>query len=1013
MATLRELRGPRWRQPKGGVPGRGDLDEELDRRALAARKLRAERRASVATDDTLGVGVSSVFSPHLEKIPRFYVAPKQKNVPAGIAFRDKPGAVARLLIEAYRGTGKEVLLAARLARRTLEMLEYELRSPRSDIFIDAAGSGQIDKLRSMLDAGQEIDAQHTAAGYSALHAAAMYGHLGAVQMLVQRGADIHCQDRDTRGTPLHAAAENGQAPIVRFLVREAGIDKMRRNSYGLTAFDLAHENSHDLIEDTLREPPAQINTTTLRGLAEPRSCTIEWDIPDDHGVEIQEYEISWVPIGGVEAALFPDRAEVVNRDVIDATQFGPNPHAQERIAALEACFAKKAAKEAKLERKRQRQLRAQARARTKLIASSTSHLGIDSEDSDDEDEDESESESESEYEVEAESGPGLANMAESQSPQSLADAKLDAMRRKGPRKSKTEANNQDSTAYTRGRYALTGILMPSTEYAISVRAKSIAGWGTAGERLRVTTAPDVPDAPGMPRLAPTGATCVSVDLEWNAPPCNNGFVVDTYELEARRADDPASTFFTVSDSIIGSKKACVNGRSGNTWVLDEFRVTSYTAENLESDTAYVFRVRARNKVGDSAFGPQSAPLTTRPPARGVFASSTTLEIDWSESIDAKMIGRGIVRWELQRTVPPSARVATMTTTLEPSLLEDEDMDDPALTKNEPNLKLEGHHDAETQEGKGADDDEDDAYDWRSAPWETVTTQIVGDERSFVVRDLQPATMYFVRIRPTFRDEDTARLPWKECPVSIGLVTSMAVPNEPLAPIVSSPSEFDGELADVWHDAIRITWRVPRDNGNPISKFGLRCADVGLGAWRAAAPSQVIYDPQTSGADPGYASQIVRGLDPGRTYKFAVRAYNDKGWGPFSSPSLSIATRPSDPPGAPHLVSRADSVIRIEWESAAGLGRALKDGESDVVRYEVQSKIVEDPDNRTFNLCTDSLDPLAIWTTPASGRDIASTAASITDLQPVTAYYFRVRMSINGRWTNYSKPSSVIRTMRRF
>lgn len=992
MATLRDLRGSRWRQPKGGVPGRGDLDEELERRsAEATRKQRLETRKSLAESDTLGIGVTSVFSPHLEKIPHFYVAPKPKNLPAGIAFRDKPGAVARLLIEAYKGSGKEVELAARLARRVVEMLEHELHSPKSDLFIDAAATGQIDKLKSMLSNGQSVDAQHTGTGYTALHAAAMYGQLKVAKFLVKRGADIHCEEKGTRNTPLHMAAENGQAALVTFLVREAGIDKLRKNSYGLMAYDLACENSHDLIMDTLREPPARIDTISLRGIPETRSLTIEWDIPDDHGVRIIEYEVSWLPIGGVEAALYPDRGEVVKTALICATDFGPNPHAERRALALQACFEKKAAKEAKLLRQKRRLERAQSKSRLSLSSSFGSRSGFpDDENDDDVDDDSSSDEEDGDAE-----GPD----------ESVTEIKGDGNRNHNvSRSQKTDV--ESSWAHARVLYSFDKTLMPSTEYGISVRARSVAGWGAVGERLRVTTAADVPDAPGKAKISETGATCVSIDLEWPAPHCNNGFVVDTYELQARRAADGEECYYSVSEKIVGSTQGVVNAKSGNRRVYNEFRIVKYTADRLESDTSYIFRIRARNKIGASKFGPESQPMSTRPPARGIFATSCELGVDWSESIDEKMRQRGIVRWELQRTVPPTARSGAKTNPGAKTIIRE-----PATEESgNASMKEAMPTDASTSEVLDEEDveelEDDGAYDWRKAPWETVTTQVVGDEHSFIVRDLAPATMYYIRVRPTFRDENCASLPWNECPVSIGLMTDMAVPNEPLAPIVSRGKEFDVELTDVWHDSVRITWRVPRDNGNPIDKFHIRCADVVLGTWRSIFPSQVNYAPELS-ADPGYESQVVRGLDPGCSYRFAVRAHNEMGWGSFSSPGQPIATRPSEPPQVPHLISRTDSVVRLEWEPLFSVRSGIE------IRYEVQVKVVEDLDNRSFNLANDCLEPLAEWITPKSGRDLAENVVSITDLQPVTGYHFRVRASINGIWSNFSLASQVYRTTRRF
>ena len=142
------------------------------------------------------------FSPNLERIPHEYLEPT--NGPR--SFKGRPGVVARLLIEAYDGTDDKVQSAARLARRVVELLEKELQSPRTDLFIDAASSGQRRECQRRLERGQAVDAKQSVLGYTALHSACDYGYLSVVKLLVAWDADIQVE-RDSDGTPRSTALQ--------------------------------------------------------------------------------------------------------------------------------------------------------------------------------------------------------------------------------------------------------------------------------------------------------------------------------------------------------------------------------------------------------------------------------------------------------------------------------------------------------------------------------------------------------------------------------------------------------------------------------------------------------------------------------------------------------------------------------------------------------------------------------------------------------------------------------------
>jgi len=234
----------------------------------------------------------SFFSPHLDKLPRRILAGKEARF-----FADNPGAVARLLLEAYDGCGRKVEMAAKLARRVARLLEHEIETVGADRFVDAAESGQTRHLLKMLDEGQLIDAKHSVLGYSALFGATLFGHLKAVAELVQRGADVHCEETNTRKTPLHVAAENGRFEIVRFFLEKAQANKCLRDSEGMLPYEYALINKHQRVIDILEEPPEEILEINLENVGS-KTATISWEIPDDHGVQIEEFKISLIVTSG-------------------------------------------------------------------------------------------------------------------------------------------------------------------------------------------------------------------------------------------------------------------------------------------------------------------------------------------------------------------------------------------------------------------------------------------------------------------------------------------------------------------------------------------------------------------------------------------------------------------------------------------------------------------------------------------------------------------------------------------
>ncbi|WPK24688.1 hypothetical protein PUMCH_001971 [Australozyma saopauloensis] len=74
-------------------------------------------------------------------------------------------------------------------------------------------------------------------GYTAIHAAASYGHIDLLKLLIERGGDINIQDQEG-DTPLHHVEDLETAKVI---VEKLGGDFKIRNDEGQTAADFIEE----------------------------------------------------------------------------------------------------------------------------------------------------------------------------------------------------------------------------------------------------------------------------------------------------------------------------------------------------------------------------------------------------------------------------------------------------------------------------------------------------------------------------------------------------------------------------------------------------------------------------------------------------------------------------------------------------------------------------------------------------------------------------------------------------
>ncbi|EPB84601.1 hypothetical protein HMPREF1544_08618 [Mucor circinelloides 1006PhL] len=92
----------------------------------------------------------------------------------------------------------------------------------------AAGDGQIDRVRELLESGVAVDG-HDQFGYTAMHAAVSYNQIEMVKLLIEKGANVNIEDFE-KDTPLYVAENVEMAQ----LLLDNGADPKHINEDGIT-----------------------------------------------------------------------------------------------------------------------------------------------------------------------------------------------------------------------------------------------------------------------------------------------------------------------------------------------------------------------------------------------------------------------------------------------------------------------------------------------------------------------------------------------------------------------------------------------------------------------------------------------------------------------------------------------------------------------------------------------------------------------------------------------------------
>jgi hypothetical protein len=134
--------------------------------------------------------------------------------------------------------------------------------PEDGDLIDAVYEGDLEKVKKLLDEGEDINAKDDY-GRTPLHYASINGDLDIIKFLVEKGANVNAKD-DYGRTPLHYASIYGIVDVVKFLVKE-GANVNARDEYGSTPLHYAAPKGYLDVVKFLVEKGADINAKNKDG----------------------------------------------------------------------------------------------------------------------------------------------------------------------------------------------------------------------------------------------------------------------------------------------------------------------------------------------------------------------------------------------------------------------------------------------------------------------------------------------------------------------------------------------------------------------------------------------------------------------------------------------------------------------------------------------------------------------------------------------------------------------------
>jgi uncharacterized protein len=142
-----------------------------------------------------------------------------------------------------------------------------IAASRSDLDVfEAAGIGDAERLRTLLDEDGSLATAWSDDGFTPLHFAAFFGHPEAARLLIERGADLEARSTNREfapnAAPLHSAVAARQRDVIDVLL-DAGADVNAVQHAGYTPLlEAAQSGDSELVELLLErgaDPDARLD----------------------------------------------------------------------------------------------------------------------------------------------------------------------------------------------------------------------------------------------------------------------------------------------------------------------------------------------------------------------------------------------------------------------------------------------------------------------------------------------------------------------------------------------------------------------------------------------------------------------------------------------------------------------------------------------------------------------------------------------------------------------------------
>ncbi len=550
------------------------------------------------------------------------------------------------------------------------------------------------------------------------------------------------------------------------------------------------------------------------------------------------------------------------------------------------------------------------------------------------------------------------------------------------RKSGTEGYGDVSTAITATStsYSDTG-LMPNVTYTYRIQARNSGGAGAWSNEEDATTDVAAPAAVSDLSATKDGTdSSTEIDLSWTAPE-DNGREITGYTLQRKSG---SGNYADVSTSI---------GTSA----------TSYSDTGLTPGTAYTYRIRAENSVGDAEWSNEASETTDAVPDAVSDLTATKdgtngareIDLAWTAPADN---GAAITSYTLQRK-SGTGGYANVSTSIGASATSYSDTGLTPGTKytyqiqavnsvgsagwsNQPSATTDKAAPAAVSDLTATKDATNSSTEidlsW-SAPaddggasitgytlqrkagsgdYAVVSSSIAATSTSYSDTGLAPGIAYTYRIRATNSEGDGA---WS---------------NEPSATTDSTAPDAVTDLSatkDATNGAreIDLSWSAPANNGAVITGYNVQ---------RKAGSGSYINIVSVSGT-----SYSDTSLTPGTAYTYQVRALNSVGYSGWSNES-SATTDKAAPDRITDLRATVDATnsrtqINLSWSAPAS-----NDGAS-ITSYTLQ----------VF-----STDPRFLTWTALTAPPTSATSYSHTGLRPANSYQYRIQATNSvgtAAWSN--------------